>query len=451
MVDFGSLNISYIGRDRLLSNKWLTFTKPATFDPDTGEVKIIEPIEGKVRPELTAKYKNLLFEIYRNGSIFVLGSFHVYFNNGEHNHNDFTINSLIWVLNDLQQRFGIIPEKTSIRHLEFGLNIDELIYPSPRIIQNLMFQGGRGKKPLLFNYYLQRTVSEFKATEKRDGYRLKAYDKSRHYGLIGNIFRWECKAHIGSSLKLIGIDFLSDLLNPDIRTKLGERLISLWDEVVLNDWTIRTDELSSKCQIQLKDWKNANFWIDLHKETRGEKRNNKFPNELARYRKVVQVHSDNVHQYIKEALIEKWCKIATETQTAQLCQNVQDPPIIIYDLAPIPEPSKLEVKKRLCRVTRLDISNQIKGSVYLRESTIQKIYKNDSKLYEVLLKVFGPKRKQIKTIMDVFEAIAKNIRDVYTNQTARARKQLQKYNDAIERYKNTLFPFDDEPRLSSEI
>ena len=149
-----------------------------------------------------------------------------------------------------------------------------------------MFQAGKGKEPMIFKYEKQKTKSEFKTTE-RDEYTLKVYDKSLHYGLNSNILRFECKAHVGSSLKSIGIHYLSDLLNSDIRVNLGQRLISLWDEVVLNDWTIRTDELSSKDQIKLKDWKNANYWIDLHKETRVKNRN-KFSKELAEYRKIVQ-------------------------------------------------------------------------------------------------------------------------------------------------------------------
>ena len=445
MTDFNTLGLNYLDRDHLI--KLLPFSAPAKVDAETGNVEIIKQKEGTVKPELTAKYKNLLFEIYRNGFICVKGSLHVYFNNGEHNHNDFTIDNFIWVLKDLQLRFGIIPAKTSIRHLEFGLNIDELIYPTPRIIQNLMFQAGKGKEPMIFKYEKQKTKSEFKTTE-RDEYTLKVYDKSLHYGLNSNILRFECKAHVGSSLKSIGIHYLSDLLNSDIRVNLGQRLISLWDEVVLNDWTIRTDELSSKDQIKLKDWKNANYWIDLHKETRVKNRN-KFSKELAEYRKIVQDHSDNVHQVIKEALIEKWCKIVTVTQKTQISQKVQDHSNILNDLAPNPKPIELEVEKRFCRVTRLDISNQKKGSYYLRESTIQTIYENDSKLYKILFEYFRPTRKKINSIMDVFEGIAKRIRNIYTNRSAKARKKLQKYNDAIERYKNTLFPFDDENQLTT--
>lgn len=447
MTDYNTLDISYLDRDRLI--KLLPFSAPAKIDAETGNVEIIEPIEGTVKPVLTAKYKNLVFEIYRNGFICVKGSLHVFFNNGKHNHNDFTIDNFIWVLNDLQQRFGIIPEKTAIRHLEFGLNEEKLRYPVPTIIRNLMFQSGRGKEPIMFKYENQITKSEFKVIE-RDEYTLKVYDKSLHYGLKSNILRFECKAHVGSSLKSIGIHYLSDLLNPDIRVKLGERLISLWDEVVLNDWTIRTDELSSKDQNKLKDWKNANYWIELHEETRRKNRN-KFSNELAEYRKIVQDHSDNVHQVIKEALIVKWCKIVTVNQTTQISQKVQDHSNIINDLAPIQEPKELEVKKRFCRVTRLDISNQKKGSYYLRESTIQTIYENDSKLYKILFEYFRPTRKKINSIMDVFEGIAKRIRNIYTNRSARARKRLQKYNDAIERYKNSLFPFDDENQINFQI
>ncbi|MBL0235660.1 MAG: hypothetical protein IPQ02_03315 [Saprospiraceae bacterium] len=71
-------------------------------------------------------------------------------------------------------------------------------------------------------------------------------------------------------------------------------------------------------------------------------------------------------------------------------------------------------------------------------------------MYKVLLDYFGPKWKKINSITDIFETIAKNIRDIYTNREAKARKQLQKYNEAFEIYKNTLFPFDDELRFTAK-
>lgn len=441
MTDYSTLDISYLDRDHLI--KLLPFSALAKVDAETGNTEIIEQKEGAVKPELTAKYKNLIFEIYKYRDIFVKGSLHVYFNNGKHNHNDFTIDNFIWVLNDLQQRFGIIPEKTAIRHLESGLNEEKLPYPVSKIIQNLMFQSGKGKGPVIFKYEKQKTKSEFKTTE-RDEYTLKIYDKSMHYGLECNILRFEYKAHVGSSLTSIGIHYLSDLLNPDIRAKLGQRLISLWDEVVLNDWTIRTDELSSKDQIKSKDWKNANFWIDLHKETR-KKYRNKFSKELAEYRKIVQDHSDNVHQVIKEALIEKWCKIVTATQTTQISQKVQDHSNILNDLAPIPEPKVLEVERRFCKGSGIDISHQRKDSVFVRESTLRKMKEDyDPLLYDYLKSKHGPPEK--KSFKEELIIIAKYFRNLDSNpratEKAKEVRKIVKHEFAVKKYKSSLFPFD---------
>ena len=63
MTDYSTLDISYLDRDHLI--KLLPFSALAKVDAETGNTEIIEQKEGAVKPELTAKYKNLIFEIYK--------------------------------------------------------------------------------------------------------------------------------------------------------------------------------------------------------------------------------------------------------------------------------------------------------------------------------------------------------------------------------------------------
>ncbi len=445
MIDYVALDISYLERELLTKNSLLNFTKEAKINPESGEFEIIETVEGRVKPELTAKHKNLVFEIYRNGNIYIKGSVHVYFNDGIHNHNDFTIDNLIWVFNDLNQKFGIKAELTKIRHLEFGLNIESLPYNSPTIIRNLMFEGGKGKGPLPFKYYLQRTKSEFVSTEERDNYRLKIYDKGQHYKKNYEIFRFECKTQKGSSLISIGIKCLNDLIIKDKVRSLGERLISLWDEVVISDCSIRKNELSQKQLIKLKDWKNSKYWIELHNKTR-EKGRNKFSRELTNYRKVVQDHSDNVHKIIKEAIIEKWCKITKKLDPVQNIDMVQDHPIILYDPAPNQPTKKILSESRFCKITGVDITSQKEGSKFVRESILRAMKEDyDPLMYEYLKSKFGPVRKQPKDFKEELVIIAKNIRNKDSNPRANMEGKNQRKIRILKNFKNfyklSLFPF----------
>jgi hypothetical protein len=427
----------------------LHFDRPFKLN-ENGVIEIILPEKGVFVPESIAKYKNLVFEINHDGSIFLKGSLHVFWNDGKHNYNDFDIHNFSEVISKLKSKFGIIPERTKIRHIEFGLNIQNLPYESPQIIRNIMFHNGTGK-PHIFKYRNFRTTSEFKSIDPRATFILKVYDKAKHKDQPGNIFRFECKAHKASSLNDSGITYLADLLKPFPLKILGERLIQLWDQTIIHDWTIRENDLKPKLKNNLKDWRNANFWIELYEETRNKDRN-KFSRELKKYTSLVLDHSDNVHKTIKEALSQKWCKITSLNKEVLNSKMVQDSPSIMGIIAPHKDNLKKDQSRepgksnesRVCKVTGIEISGQKEGSSFLRETTLKTIYETKPTIYKYLKSKFGPKMKIPKSLDSEFEMIAKNIRNQDSNPRAqnRAKEMRQKIkNDlAVIRYQNSLFP-----------
>lgn len=448
MIDYITLDISYLGKGKLLSNTHLRFYNPNAKLYEDGEIEVEHlKYTGKgLKPEMTAQYKNLVFEIFKNGSVYLKGSLHVFWNDGIHNYNDFGIEDLKTVLKELETKFGIIPEKTKIRHLEFGVNLQDLPHDSTTIVRNLMFHNGKGK-PHIFKYMKQPTPSEFKTIEQRDTFSLKVYDKAKHKGQKGNIFRFECKSHKSYYLNQIGITFLSDLINPNAVRRLGDRLIQLWRETVIKDWTINLNNLKKKDRIKILEWQNINYWIDLFEATRGKDRN-KFNRELSKYQKLVQDHHGNVHQTIEDAIPKKWCKITTENKTIGKHELVQDHTIIIHGLAPIQSNTITDAENtpgtsketKVCKVTGIDISHQKEGSSFLRETTLKTIKENEPKIYEYLKLKFGPKLKQPKDQAGEFEMIAKNIRNQDSNPRAHQRAIQHKKELAVIRYQNSLFP-----------
>jgi hypothetical protein len=448
MIDYNSSDISYIGKEKLLSNPHLRFYNSITKLYADGELEteVIKYRRNGLRPEWIAKYKNLVFEIFKNGDIHLSGSLHVFWNDGKHNYNDFGIEDLKTVLKELETKFGIIPDRTKIRHLEFGVNIQDLPFDSTTIIRNLMFHNGKGK-PHEYKYFKQRTPSEYKTIEPRGGFTIKVYDKAKHKGQEGNIFRFECKAHNSSTLKNLGITFLSDLINPDAVKRLGGRLIQLWRETIIRDWTINLNNLEKKDHINLKDWKNVNYWIDLFEETRTKDRN-KFSRELKKYTSLVQDHSDNVHSIIRDALSEKWCILQSIKNIDRKGQVVHITSNILQDHAPHQSNTITDAENtpgtskelRVCKVTGIDISHQKEGSSFLSENTIKTIKENEPKIYEYLKLKFGPKLKQPKDQAGEFEMIAKNIRNQDSNQRAHQRAIQNKKDLAVIRYQNSLFP-----------
>lgn len=423
MIDYIKLDVTHVGRERLEQGGFV-FSTPGRLNNDTGEF-----IKDKtIRAKHLSNYKNLTCEIFEGGKISLSGSLHRYWNDGKHNYNNFNFVASQEVIQDLAQRFGIDPIRASIHHVEIGINLYDLPFAASQIVQNLMIHSGKGNPPEHFKYPGQKTPSEYKHIT-RDWYTLKCYDKGKHYQRDEEIYRIECKAIKMHRLKEMGISTLAELTRPETMAKLLDMLLSLWSRVLINDWTIREDELNTSLKYQLKDWRNPTFWTNLNRKCKQSYRN-KYNNELRKYLKIVQEHSDNVHKIIADSLTRNWCKNTTVDNPATFPEIVQEHPLIMDDLAPFP--------KRVCRITKIDISNQKEGSYYLRESTIEKIYIEAKEKYQFLKDEFGPKKKHIESLKDEFEAIAKNIRNRDSNPRKRER-------DIFEKFKNSLFPY--EPRI----
>lgn len=423
MIDFIKLDITSIGKEKLEA-RGIVFNQPVLLNHETGELTANKGI----RAEYIANYKNLLFELFKGGKIILSGSLHRYYNDGLHNYNNFNFAGLNEVILDLQQRFGIDPKKSTIHHIEFGLNLFDLPYSASQIVQNLMIHSGKGNPLEVFKYHSQKTPSEYKSIV-RDWYTLKTYDKGKHYQRKEEIFRIECKATKMNQLNKLGISTLEDLTKIESMDILLNVLKSIWAGVLLNDWTIQEENLTPIIRNQLKDWRNIIYWINLKKECQIKNRN-KFNYELNDYHKIVQEHSENVHKVIFDSLVQNWCKNTTIERVALNLEKMQEHHLVMDDLAPIPS--------KVCKITGIDISNQKEGSYYLRESTIEKIYIEAKEKYQFLKDEFGPKKKQIESLKDEFEAIAKNIRNRDSNPRKRER-------DIFEKFKTSLFPY--EPRI----
>ena len=95
---------------------------------------------------------------------------------------------------------------------------------------------------------------------------------------------------------------LADTLTESFINAVGELLVLRWNETLLYDWTINTNQLTRKQKVKLKDYRNQNYWIDLSKN--GKK--NQLSREIKKYQKIVANHSQNVHKYVGEKIKEEW-------------------------------------------------------------------------------------------------------------------------------------------------
>ncbi|MGY3052389.1 hypothetical protein ACVWYG_000579 [Pedobacter sp. UYEF25] len=240
----------------------------------------------------------------RNGYTIIKGSLHKYYNNGKHNHNDYTFKDLRKTIAKLMNELNINPEIALISNLEFGVNITTLFNPD-MFLNQLIRHKDKG-----FNV--------MKVTGKGNGrscsynqYEIKIYNKGLQYGVSSNLLRIEKKVMRMCALKWKKI-YLNDLLD-----------ISLWEHCktellnILNDLTINepiNELLLNNHQLQVYSL------LPNHAKWSAYSKNNK-----SRYRKIYKgiISAQGEANYYRELkdLISRKCDELTNANDTILHYN----------------------------------------------------------------------------------------------------------------------------------
>jgi hypothetical protein len=233
LIDGIKIDVHSLNGSTWLSNKLLNFHTYTSVN--TGEL-----LDGTI----VAKYKGLKFFItqstkYENRVYYsVRGSLHKYFNSGTHNANDFTFYDLQNVIKELRQKFSINPETSTLRNIEFGVNIYTPI-DAKEVLKNLVCYG-----KYTFGTLKIAGVNVGKRVQKQQS-SLKIYDKGKQYQKATNLLRIEIAVQKMMYFKKFGIITLSDLQDISKIEPLGVVLLSYWDEVIYYDkainWKILTE------------------------------------------------------------------------------------------------------------------------------------------------------------------------------------------------------------------
>ena len=258
LIDFIKIILKDFERSKLEYNPLLVFFD--TINLTTGELKTINRNGNKVTPSKNASYNGLEFKIYETGTITVTGSLHKYWNNGAHNYNDFNINAVIWVLNDLKTKFNIEPDQCVLKCLEIGINIIPPI-PTNDILDYCLLH-----KTKPFEYQKNSDEGKYKQVQHSQ-YIIKIYNKALHYQSKGfkidtEIMRFEIKYTKMQKLNECGIFNLQDLINYGLHN-FKKDLLTEWQNVLYFDKTIQIDPLSTKIKNALLKYSNPNYWTEL--------------------------------------------------------------------------------------------------------------------------------------------------------------------------------------------
>ncbi|RYH75538.1 hypothetical protein EVU94_00855 [Flavobacteriaceae bacterium 144Ye] len=222
-------------------------------------------------PYYFAEYRNLKFKYYGNSKqssgyrITIEGSLHKYFNNGEHNFNDFGKLELFCVIVDLFLKFNISPSDCIIKQIELGVNITPpnktsvilqncLMYKNKEIKSYSVAEEGEYKQAILQRYIV-------KLYDKKQQY------KDLRYNLIDEIMRFEVKFTRMVDFHKKGIYSFMDLLKYGLE-KFVNLLKNTWNDVLYYE-----TEIFEKTKYKFK-YSNINYWKDLEKSNYYYHKNN---------------------------------------------------------------------------------------------------------------------------------------------------------------------------------
>ncbi|MGM1056052.1 MAG: hypothetical protein ACQEWG_09220 [Bacteroidota bacterium] len=361
----------------------------------------------QIQTKETKYYKGILFCFYSN-RLEILFRPHYYFNNNEHNANDFFVKDCISVIQDFIDILEIEDfEPYKIVNLEFGFN---LILNMP--IENLItFIGYHGKNEFKTDTGLAYSKKCYTYNRKgiANTYKtIKAYAKGIQFPEYTdrNTFRFEVKSKKSRYINPLGIKNIADLLNPEIYNELGTKLLEEFKDVLILDNETTFVNLSEKEKDALKDYLNTHTW---YKILQNKKNRNSFSNEKKKYFVLLDKTGNNIHTVLYN-LISKKLDQLKESAYSPTIKNLK---ISAYSPIYIRENCTKE-KQRICPVTKLPIDMQKKNSNLLSNTGLKHLEKTNPRQF-VFIKnqlLTGSTNKYEK---DVYSQISKQIRNRYFN------------------------------------
>jgi hypothetical protein len=254
----------------------------------------VNRITGELEPFCVVSSKNLTFKGYDTGKIFIKGSLHKWFNDGDHNHNDFSFTDLNRTIHEIFDRFEVPLSEFKLQNVEFGVNITPP-YATDRIIDSLVLH----KKSPFKDVSIRG--GNYKQVEYNQ-YFVKVYNKGYQYGLTNERLRFEIKVRSMCKLGEYKIKNLEDLLDKDKLSMINGFLLNHWDKVLMIDPSAVKPILPND---KYHQWINPSFWRTLTIDPR----KNKLSREKEAFLAYQREHSQNLHQKIRELINHKWIEL----------------------------------------------------------------------------------------------------------------------------------------------
>lgn len=286
--------------------------------PDSGELL-------KERKE--TEVKGLLFGFY-DKYVSLKGSIHKYHNEGKHNFNDFYVSDVLKVIKELHIEFEINPRTNRINNLEFGVNIS-VQFNVDKFLLNLIVHNGK-----YFTVRREKNMTYYEFVHSN--HIVKFYNKGKQYRnthqIQGEIMRFEVKVMRMEYLhsKGVKIEFLEDLLNTSLYSKLGQILSKNYQEILIYDSSVNVEALKPKQREFYRLAENYKYWIELieaytdRKDNPKEYRNKRtyYQRKVKEFKDIQRLHTtDNRIKKVGNLITQKWDELTKVTPEIQQLIN----------------------------------------------------------------------------------------------------------------------------------
>jgi hypothetical protein len=302
MIDFFKIFSLPITILELLNNHLFDFPKNVN---ETGEIN---------NRNQSVKYRNLWVTINQSRNVRKLkGSLHMFWNRGTHNHNDFTYIDLVKTILELANDLKIDPKKSVLNHIEYAVNLLTNFDPSDLIHDLILHKG--------VPFYRMKKGIGMRCTHEQ--YSIKIYNKGYQKHLSCYVLRIEIKVNAMYYLEEKGIPIrtLDDLMNLDNLKKLGQNLLERFNEILFDDSTIITEDLTKDEQLILSNGRNPKYWAELDKNKTDQfRRHYKTLYNLSAKRKWQQIVAPLIEDKLKELLSE----VKPPMKSPVKCSEVDD-------------------------------------------------------------------------------------------------------------------------------
>jgi hypothetical protein len=354
--------------------------------------EIVKSSTGEVGKYAKAYYQGLTFKMYNPtqfnplGRLTVQGSVHKYWNDGQHNFNDFTKGNSIDVFRELETKFDFSINDCVLMALELGVNIEHE-FDTKQILDHLLMYRKKEFAPSKVangSIYLEANLQR---------HIIKAYNKTKDYEKKGfyvgkNLFRFEKKYLKLQELKDLGIITVTDLLQIDFRP-FAVQLVEHWNTCLFSDWNALK---GTKNEVQ---YSSMNYWRSLSKEN--------FKYHVKQLNALIDQSQDSVKKRIAELIEQKAFQLCAETTQINpySCELIK---VGHY----LPE-------AKLCIVTGLNISMQKDDSKMLSHTGIKYYLNNDFEEFRALKEKFLSDNWSSADLQTQISEIAHNIRNTDSN------------------------------------